>query len=156
MKTDDAKHLKKSQPNDLILALVQYGTQPAAVVIVALLVFTWLMTAGTQLSVLKGPGFEAKFDRDVEKEELQSELRSLRTLTKDQLQLFLIVGRDRNGQKIDYTGPEATDENWEALATAGLLTFRDIGDKRVEFTITRKAYLLHVVLLDNLYRSIQE
>jgi hypothetical protein len=160
--TSEKKHDKNenivaqsSFRRELLLALVQHGIRPAATVIVALLIFIWLSTAGLELSMLKGPGFEARFDREVANKDLRSELESLQTLDRDQLQLFLIVGRDRGTRSIHYTGPEAQIENWEALQRADLLKYNKLEGERVEFTLTPKANLLHKVLFDSLYESIQ-
>jgi hypothetical protein len=44
-----------------------------------------------------------------------NELQALASLTRDQIQLFLIVGTERPGYQITYQGPESTRENYKKL-----------------------------------------
>jgi hypothetical protein len=142
--------------HDIMLALVQHVSRPAAVVFAALLLFLWLLIAGIELEALKGAGFEARFKKSVTQRNLGYELKQLRQLNPSQLQLFLIVASDRREQRISYTGPEATVENWEALKQAGLLEYKRIDEHMVDFTVTRKAHLLHLAIMENLVESIKE
>jgi hypothetical protein len=141
---------------ELILSLVQYASWPAATLLGVVLLLFWLWISGAELELLKGAGFEARFNKSVAEQGLSKEVGVLRQLDYDQLQLFLIVGRDRREQRISYSGPEANTANWEALQRAELLTFKKINENTVDFQVTAKANRLHSAIMENLAKSIKK
>ncbi|MBV8773824.1 MAG: hypothetical protein JO166_16075 [Deltaproteobacteria bacterium] len=120
---DDGKQPKR----EIILALIEYASRPLATVFVSLLAVLWLffmrgalfqLLANTE-SVKVG-SFEIQLREQAHYEDLGDQLRALKNLTPDQLELFLIVGKER--EHISYFGPELTEANLQALKSAGLLS----------------------------------
>jgi hypothetical protein len=122
-KRDDGKPPKR----EIILAVIEYASRPLATVFVGILVVLWLFFMRGPLFQLlantervKIGSFEIQLREQAHYENLGDELRALKNLTPDQLELFLIVGKER--EHISYFGPEVTEPNLRALKDAGLLS----------------------------------
>jgi hypothetical protein len=115
-------------PNrEILLALIKYGSRPAATMFVGIIVFLWLFFIRKPLlqmfntaEDIKIGSFEVRLRVGAENNDLGSQLLALQNLTDDQLELFLIAGRKR--EHVTYIGPEATEENFRALQKVGLLS----------------------------------
>ena len=117
----------KQPKREIILAVIEYASRPLATVFVGLFIVVWLffmrgplfqLLANTE-SVKIG-SFEIQLREQAHYENLGDQLRALKNLTPEQLELFLIVGKQR--EHISYFGPEVTEPNLRALKDAGLLS----------------------------------
>jgi hypothetical protein len=119
--------------NEVLLAFIQYGSRPVAILFIGLLLIIWLFTVREPLfgllenAQLKYGLFEVKLLKKASSANLSTRLRALENLNEQQLQLFLIIGKKR--EHISYIGEEVTEENLKKLQEAGLL-------KQVEKTET--------------------
>lgn len=120
---DDAKQSKR----EIILAVIEYASRPLAIVFVGFLVVVWLFFMRGPLFQLlantervKIGSFEIQLRDQAHYENLGDQLRALKTLTPEQLELFLIIGKER--EHISYSGPEVSEPNLRALKNAGLLS----------------------------------
>jgi hypothetical protein len=112
----------------LLLALIEHGSRPLAILLVGLAIVAWLTWAKEPLfqflnrtQNLKLGSFELQIQAQADALNLGDALQNLRELSPDQMALFLVIGRDRQGRNIHYRGPEVNEENLQALKQAGLI-----------------------------------
>jgi hypothetical protein len=146
---------------EVLLALIEYGSRPAAILLIGVFVVLWLFSVREPLFQLLGQAqelkigsFEVQLREDAVYANLDTELRALKELSLAQLQLFLVVGRER--ERITYNGPEVTQENLRALEQAGLLSeVRRTDDGGLEWRVSSKGHELHELIFSQLLFSIR-
>jgi hypothetical protein len=146
---------------ELLLALIEHGSRPAAILLVGLLVVVWLFAVREPLfrvlrnaTLLKLPWFEIQLQQRAAANDVVAELEKLQTLNDEQLQLFLVVGKKR--EHIAYEGEEVTQENLEALRAAGLLdSVESLGEKRFRWQVSRDGHRLHDIIRQLVFEAIR-
>jgi len=151
----------KQPKREIILALIEFASRPLATVFVALLVVLWLffmrgglfqLLANTQ--EVKIGSFEIQLREQAHYEDLGDQLRALKNMTPDQLELFLIVGKKR--EHISYSGPEVNETNLQALKNAGLLSeFYQQPDKQWFWRVSDDGFALQRLIFGLLTAAIK-
>lgn len=157
----EARPRDNGSRKELVLALIEHGCRPAAIVLVGLLVFLWLVSVKDPLlglldrtQELKVGGFSIRIREKARTADLIEEYKKLETLSLQQIQLFLIVGAKRDAH-ITYGGPEVTKENLEKIQEVGLLQdVREEGDS-LKWRTTMKGEKLHAIIFDQLVAAIR-
>jgi hypothetical protein len=146
---------------EVLLALIEHGSRPAALLLIGLAIMGWLFAVRkpvfellTRAQDVKVGSFEFRLRVDAASANLSAELTRLRELSQEQLQLFLVVGRER--AEIQYRGPEATEANLRALEKAGLLSeVRREGDGTLFWRVSQTGHVLHELIFSQLLLSIR-
>jgi hypothetical protein len=150
---EEATHKRSTEgKSDILLALIEHGSRPAAMALVGLFVILWLFSAKDplfgllrQAETLKFGAFEIELRNIAESANLDKELNALVTLTDEQLQLFLVVGKKR--AHIRYEGEELTEENLRKLYEVGLLAeWRNEPDGGYWWRVSEKGNTLHDII----------
>jgi hypothetical protein len=114
---------RDASKQELLLALIQHGSRPAGWVLISLIVLIAVLWVREPLFRVIGSAKELRLGNYVylkaERAGVSSELKKLATLTTDQIQLFLIIGRSRPGHHITYGGPESNEESNTSPGKAG-------------------------------------
>lgn len=147
--------------HQLILSAVEHASRPVATVLIAvfLLVFgyctreRWFSLLEKSETVKVG-SFELKIRQDADKANLSTELRTLSELNDEQLQLFLIIGKERN--PIKYYGEELSQENLRKLKEVGLLSeFDQKPNDELGWKVSEKGHRLHKIISSSINSSIR-
>jgi hypothetical protein len=144
----------------LQLALIEHGSGPLATLLIGVLVVLFLFWAKDPLfsmlgraQELKVGSFEIQLKDEAAVENLSPELQALRTVTPDQLALFLVIGRQR--EQIVYDGPEVTEENLKALQGVGLLSsVKQLPEGRFSWQVSEKGSRLYEIISSQLQLAI--
>lgn len=159
--TDSARQTDAStsaaKKNEILLALIEHGTKPLAYIVSGMLLFLFFLMIKNPLVDAVGRANEIQLGGFVYRGAIDAgvirELDALASLTTDQIQLFLIIGRRRPGSFISYDGPESNAENYERLREVGLIgNFEqyqdpDTGENRLSWRITDDGSTLHTLLM---------
>lgn len=154
------------QNREILLALIQHGSRPLVMllifVIVALAVFfarchiyLWLANAES----VKIGSLEVRIREEAQSGELGKEFRSLANLSDEQLELFLIVGRERKSN-INYKGQELSEANLRQLQDLGLLqNLTPAANNQFSWEVTDTGQKVHSTLLrlvaDSISRAVR-
>jgi hypothetical protein len=146
----------------VLLALIEHGSRPVAILVIGLCIITWLFFArGPLLQLLseteafKFGSFEMRLKKAASSANLGAELQRLQELTHEQLQVFLIVGKKRG--HISYFGEELTEENLRALERAGLLAeVRQQPEGGLWWRVSQEGHRLHELIFTQLLFSIRQ
>jgi hypothetical protein len=164
---DNAPRVAEDRPDsegpkrEVVLALIEHASRPVATVFIGAFVVLWLFFMRGPLSQLlanaqtvKMGSFELQLREQAHYEKLGTELRALKNLTPDQLELFLIVGKQR--EHISYFGPELTEDNLRALENAGLLSeFHKLPNGQWFWTVSDSGFALQRLILGLLTAAIK-
>jgi hypothetical protein len=82
-----------------------------------------------------------------------NELTALQTLHDAQLQLFLVIGKER--RPIQYHGEEVNEENLRKLKEAGLLLDYQRTEQGFRWKVSEKAHRLHDIIFGQVVKSIK-
>jgi hypothetical protein len=145
----------------LILSAVEHASRPIATVLIAVfLLFFGYCTKDRWFSLLdksetvKVGSFEVKLREVADKANLSPELRTLSELNDEQLQLFLIIGKERN--PIKYYGEELSLENLRKLKEVGLLSeFDQKPNNELGWKVSEKGHRLHKIISSSINSSIR-
>lgn len=139
------------------LALIEHALRPLAIFLVGLLLVVWLWPVRKNVELLKVGPLEAKIREQAEEKNVQKELQALEKLTDEQLQLFLIIGKDRRSELITYSGSEVSEATLQSLKAAGLLNwFEKTVDKNgYRWEASAKGYQLHQIIFNLMVDSIR-
>jgi hypothetical protein len=156
---DTPSRTERASP--ILLALIEHGSRPAALVLVGLLGMVWLFSMRQplldligQVTTLKIGSFEVQLQLAAQSADLVRELDALRDLNSDQLQLFLVIGKRR--EHITYRGPELTAENVTKLRDTGLVEeWRTEPDGSFWWRISDKANKLHDIIQNMVFSRIR-
>jgi hypothetical protein len=147
----------------VLLALIEHGSRPVAILLLGLFLIMWLFTARRPLfellsdaQRLKVGSFELQLRKSTDAADLRPELRALQGLNDEQLQLFLVIGKER--KHITYNGEEVTEENLNRLQKAGLLAeVRKEPQGGFWWRVSDKGFTLHNIIrtlvLDSIRRA---
>src|SRR6185503_12905145 len=110
------------------LALIEHTSRPLAYLIIAILAFFFVREPIFDLlrdaQKVKVGSFEVELRARVNQANVGDEFRALQSLDDEQLQLFLIVGKERSDKvPVIYEGEEAIEENFSKLRELGLLEY---------------------------------
>jgi len=164
--SDEQKEKPSTEKPDrqltLLIALIEHGSRPLAILLVGLAVVAWLAWAKEPLFVflnrtqaLKFGSFELQIQAQADALNLGDAFQNLRELSPDQLALFLVIGRDRQGSNIHYRGPEVKEENLQALKTAGLLVdYRKGDDDGFTWQVSSEGNRLYDIIYANIRLAI--
>ena len=116
---------KGENGSSFTLALIEHASRPIANVLIAVLIFSFLIVAKDSLLGILNRTNEVRLGEWLfimaEGKGVSKELVKLSSLSPEQIQLFLIIGTKRPGSYITYRGPESKKENYEKLQNAGLI-----------------------------------
>ena len=156
---------RDASKQELLLALIQHGSRPAGWVLISLIVLIAVLWVREPLFRVIGSAKELRLGNYVylkaERAGVSSELKKLATLTTDQIQLFLIIGRSRPGHHITYGGPESNEENYSKLKQIDLIENLiikknpDTGKKDMSWRLTEQGAKLHDLLMREVIRAVQ-
>jgi len=159
-------HERQATKRELLLAFIEYGSRPTAFVLIAVLILAGFLAVKQPLFELLGRTNELKLGEWIhlkaETAGVSTELQKLASLTKQQIQLFLIVGTKRPGYQITYNGPESKEENYKALESAGLLENIEIernpdtGKRDLSWKVTAQGERLHALLMEQVISAIEK
>ena len=160
-KQSEAKPKTREAKTEVVLALIEHGSLPAAILLIGLFLIIWLFTVREPLfdllrkaETLKVGSFELGLRENADSANLGPELRALKGLNDAQLQLFLIIGKKR--QSISYTGEELTQENLRKLQAVGLLTeVRENPKGSFWWEVSEKGNKLHDIIRTLIFSSIR-
>ena len=154
---------------ELALATVQHANRSIAILLIALVVASVVYLARKELTCwlsnaesVKAGSFEVRLRAGVRANQLGSEFSKLVELNDQQLQLFLILGKQRGSTAagpygIAYTGEEITGPNLAKLKDIGLLaTVTQKGSNNYDWDVSDKGVRLHKLLLEHIITSIKE
>lgn len=140
----------------IYLALIQYGSQPIAYILiiffVCMLIFVLrkrLFMPGTKIEIA---GFFLELQHASDRKGLQKEFLALNDLTYSQLHLFLVIAGE-HGDSSTYTNKEPTDiwhRNFEVLGKLGLINHTPNGTL-IEYKTTDKGRQIHKLIMDQIY-----
>lgn len=153
---------KQDRQLTLLLALIEHGSRPLAILLVGLAVVAWLAWAKEPLftflnrtQALKFGSFELQIQAQADAQNLGDALQNLRELSPDQMALFLVIGRDRQGNNIHYRGPEVQEENLQALRQAGLIdSFQKGANGDFAWVVSNEGNRLYDIISANLQLAI--
>ncbi|MBI4380855.1 MAG: hypothetical protein HY574_06660 [candidate division NC10 bacterium] len=153
-KTQDAKP-------EVLLTLIEHGSRPAVILLIGLFLVTWLFTVREPLfdvlrkaQTLKLGSFEVQLRENADSANLGPQLRALEGLSDEQLQLFLVVGKQR--AHITYKGEEVTDKNLKKLQEVGLLAeVRPEPEGGFWWRVSEKGITLHNIIRTLIFSSIR-
>lgn len=164
LKKENASKEDQNQPVYLtvLLALIEHASRPLAILVIGLGILLWLTWAKDPLFNLlnraqnvKFGGLELQLQAQADAQNLGPALQSLRELTSDQLALFMVIGRDR-GRRIDYNGPEVTEENLQSLQQAGLIVgFQKVAEDRFTWNVSDEGNRLYDIIAKNIELAIR-
>lgn len=147
--------------HQLFLKAVEHTSRPVANILIAALILVfgyytrdfWFKLLERSETVKVG-SFEVKLREVADKANLSSELTTLRELNDEQLQLFLIIGKERS--QIGYYGEELSLENLKKLKDVGLLSeFSQQPNDRWNWKVSEKGFRLHKIISTLINSSIR-
>jgi hypothetical protein len=146
---------------EVLIALIEHGSRPAAFLLVGLLVVVWLFAVREHFfdvfrntESLKFGTFEVKLRASAVAANVGSELQALGTLNDEQLQLFLILGRRRG--HISYEGEELTEENLRRLQEIGLIAeMKKLPNEKLWWRVSEQGHKLHEITRNLILSSIR-
>ena len=145
---------KKKGRSEILLAFIEHGSRPAALVLIGLFVTIWLFSVKDVLKTVRVASFELELQTITESAKLSNELEALAELTDEQMQLFLIVGKKRT--HITYKGKEVTDENLSKLYEKGLLSeWRKEPSGDYWWRVSENGHRLHDIIFNLIFSSIR-
>ncbi len=159
-KTDRAPEAAERR-TEILVALIQHGSRPAAALLIGLLVAGWLFAVKDPLldllqraqKIKYGP-LEVELAERAALADVSAELKSLARLTDEQLQLFLVIGKYRS--HIRYDGQEVTEPNLERLRELGILARwekRESGD--LWWQVSEEGHRLHDIVRNLVFVSMR-
>ena len=167
---EQKKHINSSdgpKKNYVLLAIIEHGSKPVAYVLVGFLVFIFLFSVKEPLFDALNRAEEIQyggfFYRAASEEGISRELKDLASLSHDQIQLFLIIGKKRPDQYITYRGPEFTQQNYRKLEEIGLID--NIIDEvnpetgkhdSISWRVTEQGNRLHTLLMKEVVKAIRK
>ena len=142
--------------------MIEHGSRPLAILLIGLAIVLWLTWAKEPLfellsrtEALKVGSFELRIQAQANALNLGDALQNLRELSPDQMALFLVIGRDRQGRNIHYQGPEVKEENLQALKQAGLIdNFQKEADGSFRWQVSSEGNRLYDVIAANIQLAI--
>ncbi|WP_432719623.1 hypothetical protein R0381_000238 [Jeongeupia wiesaeckerbachi] len=146
----------------IAVALIEHAIRPIVYLLLGAAFIVWLFyVRGPLLDILgrgdttvRGPGFEVSLRMQAKEGDLSDELAALQTLNDTQLQLFLVIARQRG--PIQYNGEEVTEENLNRLKDAGLIVdVRRTDQGAFQWSVSEKGYRLHNIIFRQVIRSIK-
>ena len=144
----------KQHKPEILLALIEHGSRPAAFALIGLFITLWLFSVKGTLQKVSLASFEVELHTVSTSANLSKELNALAELNDEQLQLFLILGKKRN--HINYNGEELNEENLNKLYEKGLLSeWKMEADGGFSWTVSKDANRLHDILRNLIYSSIR-
>lgn len=154
--------MSRANKQDILLAFIEYSSRPAATLLIGMTFLVWLFIVRDQLfnfldksTSLKVGSFEMQLRDVVEKANLNPELRTLQELNDQQLQLFLIIGKER--ESIAYYGEELTEKNLKKLKQVGLLSDYHVKTQgEFRWTVSDKGSKLHNIITSLIINSIRQ
>lgn len=158
------KETTEQEKPHVLLALIEHASRPTAILLVGAFVVLWLFAVRGPLfqlleraQLLRLGSFEVQLRADAAYADLGTELKALNELSLSQLQLFLVVAREReNTAHITYRGPEVTEENLRALEKIGLLSeVRREEDGGFFWRVSNEGSELHSLIFSQLLVSIR-
>jgi hypothetical protein len=151
---------------EILLALIQHGSRPLGLLLITLALLFAIYCARCQIQLWMANAELVKFgslelrvrEAVTQSTEVGKQIKSLGDLTPDQLELFLIVGTQRNTD-INYSGPEVSGPNLLKLQELGLLRNVNPDPLKLSWAPTEKGNQLHNALLglvgDSISRAIR-
>lgn len=161
--TEEKEAKKATGKPEILLALIEHGSRPIATFLIGMALITWLFLVRVPLfnfleksKSLKVGSFEVQLREIVEKANLNPELFTLQELNDQQLQLFLIIGKER--EPITYYGEELTEKNLKKLKEVGLLSDVQVKAKQNElgWKVSEKGAKLHNIITNLIITSIRQ
>ncbi len=156
----------ESNRNFILLAIIEHGSKPAAYVLIGFLVFIFLFSVREPLFSTLNRAEELQFGdfvyRAASEEGVSRELKELASLSYDQIQLFIIIGRERPDDNITYLGPESKEENYRKLQEIGLIENilieinQETGKRDLSWRTTVQGDALHDLLMKEVVKAIRE
>jgi hypothetical protein len=145
----------------IAVALIEHGIRPAVYLILGTAFVVWLFLAREPLfqwleggdTTVKAGSFEFSLRAKASAGEVANELTALQTLHDAQLQLFLVIGKER--RPIQYHGEEVNEENLRKLKEAGLLLDYQRTEQGFRWKVSEKAHRLHDIIFGQVVKSIK-
>jgi len=161
--SESEKKSGNSIKRDVLLALIEHASRPLASVFIGLIVLMFFFFAKDHLIDLLGKtdsvklgSFELKIREEADSKGVSRELRELQGLNKQQIQLFLIIGKVRQ-EHITYGGEEVTEKNLYALQDVGLLqSYTKREDGGFDWIVSQKGDELHDIIFKNVVMEISQ
>lgn len=152
---ETSNHTQKEQRRpEVLLALIEHGSRPAAFALIGLFITIWLFSVKGTLQKVSLASFEVELHTVSTSANLNKELNALAELNDEQLQLFLVLGKER--EYINYNGEEVNEENLGKLYEVGLLKdWQTTSEGGFSWTVSKNGNRLHDILRNLIYSSIR-
>lgn len=146
----------------IAVAWIEHGIRPVVYLILGLGFIVWLFCVREPLFQVLGAGettvkagsFEFSLRATANAGNLAHELTALQTLDDAQLQLFLVIGKER--KPIQYHGEEVNEQNLRKLKEAGLLLdYRKAEKGGFRWDVSEKGHRLHDIIFAQVVKSIK-
>ncbi|WP_145927122.1 hypothetical protein [Jeongeupia sp. USM3] len=146
----------------IVVALIEHAIRPVVYLVLGAAFISWLFYVKEPLLDVVGSGdttvragsFEVSLRAKASAGDLSDELAALQMLNDTQLQLFLVIGKERG--PIQYHGEEVSEENLNRLKEVGLLDdIRRTEQGAFQWSASEKANRLHDVIFRQVIRSIK-
>ena len=152
---------EKPKPH-VLLALIEHGSRPAALVILGLFALIVLCMFSTPISKLLEGAEEVRFGsfalslrKSAVRAGLNRELSALESLSDQQIQLFLVVSGNSKAH-ISYSAEEVTEDNLKKLQEVGLLSeVRMLENRELFWVVSDKGHKLRQLIFKQVVESIR-
>lgn len=153
--------MPEHKKHEVLLALIEHASRPAALIVLGLLAAVWLFKVRdpvfqllNKAETVRYGSFEYRVKSVAASSNLEKQLQSLKDVSFEQLQLFLVIGRER--EHITYNGPEVTEPNLMALKRIGLLSdVRRISKDSLYWEVSQEGRNLHELIFLQLLWAIR-
>lgn len=153
---------ENSSKRGLQMAIIEHASRPIAYVFLGLFLFVFLLSVREPLSKSLESAAKVKMGsfefirEEADNSDLGKELQVLVALNRQQIILFIIIGKFR-ATHTTYGGEEVTEENLRVLKNVGLLSdYTKREDGGFDWTVSEKGDELHSIIMRNFVKAIKE